>query len=1372
MSSNYEKLKKLYSDDPEMLAMLERKETQELLKELSKDVNMRSALEIARQLKQGDQGEPGYSPVKGKDYFTEEEIGKIARYIKDGLKEEVTPRKGVDYFDGEDGRNADESEMIERLKKLIPTVDEIVARVQVPELPVFDEQAMLLRFLSSIPKQESLTIEEIVKEIKEKKLLELRDIRGARLDTPKSSGQYLHGGGLTTILNAGTLVTNNMISLNFTGTGINSITELNGVVTVDITGGGVAGITSINADVTAAQILDVGTAGTDFAIADNGTGTHTFNLPTASALNRGALSSADWTTFNNKQNAITPAALTKVDDTNVTLTLGGTPNTALLQATSLTLGWAGQLSVARGGTGLSTIAVRSILVANALDTFVALSPGAGQSIRINAGNTAWEAYTPAVGTVTSVSGTADRITSTGGATPVIDIAATYVGQTSITTLGTIATGTWNATNIALGKGGTGASLSDPGANAIFVWDDTTNATRLALLSGLSYDSGTNTLTASGTPVSFGTVGQIPFMNAGGTDFDYSAAISWNGARMLLTGAGTGQVGALHINRGDSVNQYIVLQESGASAGSAYLTFAGSNPGAMAMGALFTAGVPTAYVFTDTGGTPLVTIDEATGNLTMVGSLGLTGTRVSKGWFTDVESTNMYSVGGVSLTTVAQAFQNKTITNSNNVLGGVTMTLGSDADGDIYYRASNVLTRLPKGTAGQVLTMNAGATAPEWATAGGGVPTTITVANEATDISCFIAFFTAATGDLGPKTNVNMTFNSSTGVATFASTILTTTDINGGTIDGTVIGGATPAAVTSTIVVVDNITIDLNTISTGSGNLNLTPVAGSAIVLDGTISVDAGVVTGITSLGVTGTRVTAGFFTDLTVTNAIAGSITGNAATVTVANEATDTTCFIAFFTDASGSLAPKTNVNMTFNSNTGVATFASTVLTTTDINGGTIDGTVIGGSSAAAITGTTIVANTAFNPDADGGAALGSATLGFSILGLASASTINFANSNVVLTHSAGILTMGTGEMRITSAGTNAASVITQASTNTLSNKTLAGAVGNALGAVAMSLGSDADGDIYYRSSGVLTRLAKGTAAQVLKMNAGATAPEWGAASGGNDVQTFTTGTGNWTKPSSGTYVLVQVWGAGGSGGKGSSGDEPGSGGGGGAYVEKLFLIGDLAGTEPYSIGAGGVAQTTASTAGNVGNNSTFGAAATLVTAYGGGGGGLGGSGGARGGGGGGGAQGVGQVGAATQVGGLGGLPAGTSPGGGTGGAAGANGAINTLGGGGGGGASSTTAGFGGSSVYGGGGGGGSDRAGAGTAGAGGASVWGGGGGGGGDSAGAVAGGFSMNGGNGGAGNTGNNAATAGSQPGGGGGGSQNGTSGAGGAGKIVVTTF
>lgn len=51
---------------------------------------------------------------------------------------------------------------------------------------------------------------------------------------------------------------------------------------------------------------------------------------------------------------VAPGALTKTDDTNVTLTLGGNPSTALLAATSLTLGWTGQLSVDRGGTGTAT----------------------------------------------------------------------------------------------------------------------------------------------------------------------------------------------------------------------------------------------------------------------------------------------------------------------------------------------------------------------------------------------------------------------------------------------------------------------------------------------------------------------------------------------------------------------------------------------------------------------------------------------------------------------------------------------------------------------------------------------------------------------------------------------------------------------------------------------------------------------------------------------------------------------------------------------------------------------------------------------------------------------------------------------------------
>lgn len=71
-----------------------------------------------------------------------------------------------------------------------------------------------------------------------------------------------------------------------------------GDITIAATSSG--GITSINTDTTAAQTLTTGTTGTDFAIVNNGTGDHKFNLPTASAVNRGALSSADWSIFNSK----------------------------------------------------------------------------------------------------------------------------------------------------------------------------------------------------------------------------------------------------------------------------------------------------------------------------------------------------------------------------------------------------------------------------------------------------------------------------------------------------------------------------------------------------------------------------------------------------------------------------------------------------------------------------------------------------------------------------------------------------------------------------------------------------------------------------------------------------------------------------------------------------------------------------------------------------------------------------------------------------------------------------------------------------------------------------------------------------------------
>ena len=65
------------------------------------------------------------------------------------------------------------------------------------------------------------------------------------------------------------------------------------------------GLTALNGLTAQVQNLAVGTTGTDFGIVSSGS-THTFNIPNASATNdRGLLTSANWTTFNNKQNTAT-----------------------------------------------------------------------------------------------------------------------------------------------------------------------------------------------------------------------------------------------------------------------------------------------------------------------------------------------------------------------------------------------------------------------------------------------------------------------------------------------------------------------------------------------------------------------------------------------------------------------------------------------------------------------------------------------------------------------------------------------------------------------------------------------------------------------------------------------------------------------------------------------------------------------------------------------------------------------------------------------------------------------------------------------------------------------------------------------------------
>lgn len=178
---------------------------------------------------------------------------------------------------------------------------------------------------------------------------------------------------------------------------------------------------------------------------------------------------------------VTSAALTKTDDTNVTVTLGGSPTTALLAATSLTLGWSGQLSVGRGGTGLSAgasggipyFSSTSAMTSSALLTQygVVYGGGAGASPVATAAGTTGQILTATTGgaptwsstyagTVTSVSFTGGLITvATSTTTPALTVAGTSGGIVYFSSASTWATSAALAANALVVGGGAGVAPS-------------------------------------------------------------------------------------------------------------------------------------------------------------------------------------------------------------------------------------------------------------------------------------------------------------------------------------------------------------------------------------------------------------------------------------------------------------------------------------------------------------------------------------------------------------------------------------------------------------------------------------------------------------------------------------------------------------------------------------------------------------------------------------------------------------------------------------------------------------------------------------------------------------------------------------------------
>ncbi len=127
----------------------------------------------------------------------------------------------------------------------------------------------------------------------------------------------------------------------------NNITQLNTIVVGTWNGsiiGGAFGGTNVNNGARTAtyagnlSFANSFTTSGNFAVTQTYTGVTNVTFPTSGTL---ATTSQ----------IPTGAAFTRTDDTNVTLTLTGSPTTALVNAMNVAVGWSGQLSASRGGTG-------------------------------------------------------------------------------------------------------------------------------------------------------------------------------------------------------------------------------------------------------------------------------------------------------------------------------------------------------------------------------------------------------------------------------------------------------------------------------------------------------------------------------------------------------------------------------------------------------------------------------------------------------------------------------------------------------------------------------------------------------------------------------------------------------------------------------------------------------------------------------------------------------------------------------------------------------------------------------------------------------------------------------------------------------------